>query len=75
MSNIPAVDTTHNEEIDTSSKWVHTTGNNGMGRDGKLNDADCEEFISVIIKKKAERKDTNLLENVRGWIVDHQIGI
>jgi very-long-chain ceramide synthase len=77
MSNIPAVDAVHNEEIGTSPKWVHTTGSNGIGRDGKLDNADSEEFTSPtkIIRKKGKRKDDDLLENVCGWIVDHQIGI
>ena len=52
MGNIPAVDAFYNEKIDTSSKWVHTTGNNGIGRDGKLNDADLDEFTSMITRKK-----------------------
>jgi hypothetical protein len=64
-------------EKEAAHEWLHQNGDNVAAIEQKLNGGGSGAFPerTMIVKRKAKRKDDGPLEIVCGWIVEHQIGI
>jgi very-long-chain ceramide synthase len=76
MSNPTPIDTKENETVEAAQEWLHQNGTNIAGIEQKLNEKYSEGFPArtMIIKRKAKRKDDGPLEIFCRWVVDNQIG-
>ena len=77
MNDISATPEIQNERIDPVHERLHQNGDNVSGIEQKLSRHGSDKFPArtMIIKRKAKRKDDGPLEIVCGWIVEHQIGM
>jgi hypothetical protein len=76
MSDSSAVAAMQNEKA-MAHDWIEQNDENANSLRKKLNDDVSQVFPArtVIIDRKAKRKDDGPLEIFCGWIVEHQIGI
>jgi hypothetical protein len=76
MSDPSAVAAMQNEKA-MAHEWIEQNDENVNGLRKKLNDDVSQVFPArtVVIDRKAKRKDDGPLEIFCGWIVEHQIGI
>jgi acyl-CoA-dependent ceramide synthase len=77
MNGTSATPGIQNERIEAAHVWLPQNGDNVSGIEQKLSGQGSDGFPArtMIIKRKAKRKDDGPLEIVCGWIVDHQTGI
>ena len=76
MSDSSAVAAMQNEKA-MAHDWIEQNDENANSLRKKLNDDVSQVFPArtVVIDRKAKRKDDGPLEIFCGWIVEHQIGI
>jgi acyl-CoA-dependent ceramide synthase len=73
----PSQNPTRDEEIDIEQKALYQNGKNIDSIEHKIHRSSPSDSYpprSLIIKRKAKRKDDGPLEIVCGFIVEHQIG-
>jgi acyl-CoA-dependent ceramide synthase len=77
MSDPSAVTAIQNEKISEAHGWIEKNDENANGLGKKLNDGISQAYPArtVVIDRKAKRKDDGPLEILCRWIVEHQIGI
>jgi len=65
-----------NKKVEAAQQWLHQNGNNISGIEQKLGDEDSAGVPArtLVIKRKAKKKDDGPLELFCGWIVENQIG-
>lgn len=76
MGNPTPIDTNEKETVEVAQDWLHRNGSNIAGIEQKLNYGNSESFPArtMVIKRKAKKKDDGPLEIVCRWVVDNQIG-
>jgi acyl-CoA-dependent ceramide synthase len=72
----PSPNATPYEEIEVEPQPLYQNGNNIDSIEQKLHGASSDGFPprTLVIKRKAKRKDDGPLEIVCGFVVEHQIG-
>ena len=77
MSDPSAVAAIQNEKVSAAHEWIDQNDESINGLEKKLNDGVAQAYPArtVVIDRKAKRKDDGPLEIFCGWIVEHQIGM
>jgi len=76
MSDPSAVAAIQNEKVLAAHEWIEQNDEHTNGLEKKLNESLSQAYPArtVVIDRKAKRKDDGPLELICGWIVEHQIG-
>jgi very-long-chain ceramide synthase len=77
MNDPSAIAAIQNEKVSAAHEWIEQNDENANGLEKKLNDSISQAYPArtVVINRKAKRKDDGPLELICGWIVEHQIGM
>jgi hypothetical protein len=77
MSDPSAVAAIQNEKASAAQEWREQDDEHTNGTEQKLNDSLSQAYPArtIVIDRKAKRKDDGPLEIFCGWIVEHQIGM
>jgi very-long-chain ceramide synthase len=67
----------HENEKEDAHEWLHQNGNNVAAIEQKLQRGHHGEYPArtMIVKRKAKRKEDGPLEIICSWVVEHQIGM
>lgn len=77
MSDPSTAATIQNEKASAAHEWVEENNENANILGKRLKDSVSQAYPAhtVVIDRKAKRKDDRPLEIFCGWIVEHQIGM
>jgi very-long-chain ceramide synthase len=77
MSDTSAIAAVQDEKASAAHEWIEQNDEHTNGLERNLNDSVSQAYPTrtVVIDRKAKRKDDGPLEIFCGWIVEHQIGV
>ncbi len=76
MSEPSVVAAIQNEKVSAAHEWIEQNDEHTNGSEKKPNESFSQAYPTrtIVIDRKAKRKDDRPLELICGWIVEHQIG-